>query len=269
MRNFSSMAKVFSHLNEKIGDSTLLISIRRGLTYLIPLVMIGSLALVFVSLPVPAYQQLMEEVFGTQWKNIFLYVRDGTFNILSLLMVLSISYSYSAGSDERYGHNVSPIITALVALSSFVAISGINKEGFSIANFGVIGIFMAIMVAVISSMLFLKLCSIGALRIRAFTDGANLVFNDALTSIYPAAITVTAFAGINQALTFLWGISDLQSFIADFFNNTFSRMESPFWSAVLFIALVHIFWFLICMAVIFLSRWPRAFLYRLSQSTNY
>jgi len=84
--------------------------------------------LVFVSLPVPAYQQLMEEVFGTQWKNIFLYVRDGTFNILSLLMVLSISYSYSAGSDERYGHNVSPIITALVALSSFVAISGINKE---------------------------------------------------------------------------------------------------------------------------------------------
>lgn len=243
MRNSGQLIGIFSEYVIRLGNGPLLIAVRRGLIYMIPLVLIGSMALVFLSLPIPAYQNIMREVFGSQWQSIFLYIRDGTFNILSLVMVLCISYSYISEIGERYGHKVSPIIASSVSLASFIAVSGINKAGFSIANFGVIGAFVAIMVSVTSSILFLKLSSIEFFRIRAFTNGANANFNYAISSVYPAAITIAVFAFINLALTEFFSISDIQSFISAFFNNAFSKMESPFWTAILFVFLIHIFWF--------------------------
>jgi len=242
--DLSKLIKLFSEFDQKFGNTPLLISVRRGLTFMIPLVLLGSIALVFLSLPIPGYQRMMEEFFGSQWKNIFLFVRDGTFNIMSLIMVICISYSYCVEYGERYGNNnVSPIIATSVSLGSFIAILGIGRDGFDLANFGVIGVFVAIIVAAASSIIFLKLSSIKALRMNAFTEGANLVFNYALNSIYPAAVTVLIFAIINQVLTVLFGITDIQSFISDFFSNVFLQMDSPFWSAVLFIGLIHTFWF--------------------------
>lgn len=241
--HLNEMVRIFTEFNEQIGNKTLLASVRRGLTYMIPLVLIGSIALVFLSLPIPAYQNMMREGFGSQWESIFLYIRDGTFNILSIIMVISISYSHVVEYRELHAHNISPIIAASVSLASFVAISGISKEGFLIENFGVIGVFMAILTAVSSSWLFLKLSSIKALRIKAFTDGANSAFNYALNSIFPAAITIIAFAVVNHALTIFLGISNIQSFISDFFRDVFVKIESPLWSGILFVLLIHVFWF--------------------------
>jgi lactose/cellobiose-specific phosphotransferase system IIC component len=236
--------KTFVRFNEKIGNNTLLISVRRGLTYMIPLVLIGSMALFFLSLPIPAYQSMMEEIFGIHWKSIFLYIREGTFNILSIIMIISISYSYFVEFKELHVHNISPIIAASVSLASFIAISGISREGFLLENLGVMGVFVAIFTAVSSSWLFLKLSSIKALRINAFTDGANSAFNYALSSIFPAAITIIAFAAINHALIIFFGISNIQSFISDFFRDVFAKIESPLWCGILFVVLIHVFWFL-------------------------
>ena len=226
MHYLDEIIRVFSEFNEKFANKPLLVSVRRGLTYMIPLVLIGSIALVFLSLPIPAYQNMMKEVFGSRWEDIFLYIRDGTFNILSLVMVISISYSYIVEYREFHTHNMSPIIAASVSLASFFAISGTSKEGFNVENFGVIGAFIAILTAISSSWLFLKLSSIEALRIKAFTDGANSVFNYALDSIFPAAITITAFAAVNHTLTVIFDISNIQSFISDFFSYIFFNIES-------------------------------------------
>ncbi|APM37723.1 EAL domain-containing protein [Clostridium kluyveri] len=243
MINYSKIVGIFSRVDEDLGNSSLLVSVRKGLTYMIPLLLIGSIALVFLSLPIPAYQNMMKEIFGDEWKNVFLYIRDGTFNILSLIMVLCISYSYIIELKEKYNHNVSPIIGCLVSLSSFIVVLGISKDNFSIKNFGVIGIFIAIIVAITSSMVFLKLSSLDFLKINAFTDGASSTFNYASNSIYPAAITIAVFAILNQILISVFGISDIQNFISNFFSEIFFKIKSPFWSGILFIFLIHILWF--------------------------
>jgi lactose/cellobiose-specific phosphotransferase system IIC component len=243
VKNLNRIIKAFSELDERLGSKSLLNSVRRGLIYMTPLVLIGSMALLFMSLPIPAYQNLMERFFGADWKNVFLYVHDSTFNILSLIMVICISYSYIVEFGEKYSQNLSPIIGASVSLCSFIAISGTSKHGFIIANFGVIGVFTAIFVSVSSAILFLKLNSIRFLRVRAFTDGANSVFSYAITSIYPAAITIAIFALINQGLTAIFGISNIQSYLSNILYNLFSKIQTPFLSSLLFISLVHIFWF--------------------------
>ncbi|MGI6084122.1 MAG: EAL domain-containing protein [Acetivibrionales bacterium] len=243
MNSMNNITSLLSEMNERIGNKKILVSVRRGLTYMIPLILLGSLALVIISLPIPAYQNMMLVIFGEQWKNIPLYIRDGTFNILSIIMVISISSSLITEYQKDHSLDVNPIIAASVSLSSFIAISGINKEGFEIANFGVIGVFAAIITAVSSTWLFMKLSSVSFLRIKAFPDGANSAFNYTLSSILPAAITITAFASVYHALSMFFGISHIQNFISDLLNSFFNRIESPLLSGIIFIMLVHIFWF--------------------------
>lgn len=243
MSYFNKLLSSFSKLNERIGNKKLLVSVRRGLTFMIPSVLIGSIALVIISLPIPAYQNLMMSIFGDGWKDIPLYIRDGTFNILSIIMVICVSYSHILEYKECHSLNINPIIAASVSLACFITLSGLGKTGFNIQNFGVIGIFVAIITAISSSWIFLKLSTINFLKIKAFTDGANSAFNYTLSSIYPAAITITLFAAINHALTALFGIDNIQSFISDVLNSIFSNIKSPVLCSVFFIALIHIFWF--------------------------
>jgi len=239
----SNITNFLSEINEKVGNRKILVSIRRGLTYMIPLILLGSFALVIISLPIPAYQNFMQDVFGAEWKNLPSYIQDGTFRILSLLMIICISYSLAEEYQIDRSMYVNPIIAVSVSLASFIAISGINKEGFSIANFGVIGVFAAIVTSVSSTLIFIKLSSLSFLRIKAFPDGANSTFNYSLLSIIPAAITVTLFAAFNHFFTELFGISHIQSFISDSLNLLFNRIQSPLLRGILFMAFIHIFWF--------------------------
>lgn len=243
MKKISALTARLFKVNDRIGQSPLLISIRRGLTYMIPLLLLGSIALIFLSLPIPEYQRMMAVSFGPRWKDLFGFIRDGTFNILSLIMVLNISYCYAVEYCERNRQNISPIITATVALCSFIALLGISRDEFALASFGPVGIFAAIVAATSSSVLFVKLSTLGFLRIQAFTGGANAAFQHAVTSIYPAAITITCFALLNQLLSTVFGIVDIQQSISGLFSSVFSGIESPFWGALLFILMIHVFWF--------------------------
>jgi lactose/cellobiose-specific phosphotransferase system IIC component len=230
-------------MNARVSENPILLAVRRGLTNLIPILLFGSIALVFLSLPIPIYQEFMASLLGVQLGSVFTFVRDSTFNILSLLMVISISYAYVIEISERDKTNISPVIAVMVSLSSFVALSGISKDGFTIAKFGVIGVFIAIVVAVVSSVLFVRLSSSRIFHLKAFTDGASSSFQYAIDSILPATLTVLLFATLNQGLATLFNIHDLQFFISDSLVRFFAAIESHFVSGIFFIFLVHLLWF--------------------------
>lgn len=243
MKYVTKIINRYSAFDKKISNSLILVSLRKGFISIIPLILIGSFALLIMSLPIPAYQALMVEMFGSQWKNILIYIRDGTSNILSLVMVISISYAYVVEARERRGYAVNPLIVALIALGSFIAITGISKDSFSMTSFGVNGIFVAMLVAITSSMLFLKLSSMNLFQMRAFTDGASASFNYALTSIFPGSLTIIVFASINQLLHSFLEISNIHIFFSDIVVYIFATVESSEGIAFLFILFVHIFWF--------------------------
>ena len=231
----------FFRFSDSVTNKPLLLAVRNGFTYMIPLVLLGSFALVLLSLPIPAYQRLMTAAFGDSWKNILLYIRDGTFNSFSLIAVVCISYSYTREFNE-YRDYVSPIVASMTSLGAFIALSGINKQGFSIGHFGVIGIFIALLTALVSSGLFRWLTGVKLFQVRMFSDGANPNFNSAISLFLPAAITIAVFAGLNEALSYFFHIADLQSLISDSLLGLFGQIHSDFWRGILFILLIHVFW---------------------------
>lgn len=245
-RLFSNVAEMigdYTKLMEKAGENLLLASIRRGLILMIPVAMIGSLALLFSSFPVPQYQELMARLFGQNWRDFFIYVHDGTIGIISLAMVTCITYSLATELENRDKLRINPVIVSTVALCSFVALFGITKDGFKITNYGVTGVFVSILVAVAASLLFYRLSAIKQLRIRPFSDGDSITFSHAVASIIPAAITITLFAAVNQILAAFLNITDINDFIADVLYHLFSNISNSFLRALLFIFLIHFLWF--------------------------
>lgn len=230
-------------MSEGWGNVPILLAVRRGLTNVIPLLLLGSVALVFLSLPIPAYQRLMAAIFGEQWRLFFSYIRDGTFNILSLIIVISVSYAYASEYSDRYNANMSRVIASLVSLASFIALSGISDAGFRLASFGVTGVFIAILTAIVSSLVFLRLCSLKSLQFRAFASGADSTFQSAVTAMFPAAITISAFALFKHLATVLFGVGDIQQYISQLFSGLFSSLPSPVLRGALFIFLSQVLWF--------------------------
>ncbi len=230
-------------IHKKLENLFFLTAMKEGMTCLIPMLMLGSVALVFISLPIPQYQMLMLKWFGIGWKNVFLYIRDGSFNIYSLLVLLCISHSFADMYNEKNGCSIPPISVSAVALCSYAAILGVSRGNFNVSIFGVTGIFIAVFVSFFSSFLFIKLSMVSFPRMKSYADGADASFQYAMTAIFPAAITITLFAVINQVLVHYFGINDIQFFFSKTLNYVFHQMNSPFLSSLFFVLLVHISWF--------------------------
>lgn len=226
----------------RINSISILEAVRRGFTFAIPLLLTGSFALLLQSLQIPAYQAFMTRAFGSSWQDFFLYVRDGTFNIIALVVAFGVGYCYASNrSDPR--HYVSPGITALVSLGSFAAMSGISRAGFEVSSLGVTGVFAAVLTSSLSTLLFCRLCMIPGLRMRAFADGAGATFAFALSAVVPAIVTIAVFAGLNQVLFAAFHAESLQVLLSGAMVRLFSGISSRFSAGMLFVLLVHALWF--------------------------
>ncbi len=217
-------------------------AIQNGFAYMVPFVLLGSIALILLSLPIDAYQDFMTRLFGDEWGNILSYVRDGTFNCFSLILVISISYSYTQESNSHQDFML-PIMASITALGSYIALLGVNRSCFSISYFGVVGIFNALIVSLVSAILFRKLSRVKVFRVRTLFDGANPSFSNAISLFIPASLTIFVFAGINEALHHFVGIDNLQAVVASGLSGLFAHVQSVFWKGIVFILFIHVYWF--------------------------
>ena len=242
MQLFRSLRTELSSLDILLERSAMLLAIRRGLTLIIPFVLIGSFALVLTSLPIPIYQRGMTALFGQYWKLICGAVINGSFGVLSILMTLAVSYSYAEESNHHGDGYVNPLIAAMVSLGALLTLSGFVSRGPSLAAFGATGMFSAFLVASLSAKLYGGLNRRKWLRVRSFTDGASAAYNDAVSAIVPAVATIALFAGAGFALNRLFGIQDLQQMLSGVLLSLFRGLGYSLWSGLLFILLVHAFW---------------------------
>ncbi|MDR1920183.1 MAG: hypothetical protein LBS31_00330, partial [Candidatus Adiutrix sp.] len=76
-------------------DNPMLAAIREGLSFSLPVIVAGTMAILFNSFPLPAYQGFMVNVFGEGWKALGGYIWNGTLGVMSIVMAISIANSLS------------------------------------------------------------------------------------------------------------------------------------------------------------------------------
>ncbi|ALV21401.1 MAG: PTS sugar transporter subunit IIC [Carnobacterium sp.] len=141
----------------KFVNTKTMMAIKDGFLLTMPITLVGSLFLLIANFPIPKWDSWMSNIFGTDWSAPLNQVAGSTFDILAVVAVLGISYTYA--KNEK----VDPISTALLSLVSFLILTdsfAVTESGETIA--GVIpkswtggnGIITAIIVAVIVAKVF-------------------------------------------------------------------------------------------------------------------
>jgi lactose/cellobiose-specific phosphotransferase system IIC component len=230
----------------RIADQKHLRAIRQGLLLNMPVMVVGSFASLLVNLPLPAYQSFMISIFGTHWQSLGVSVCNATIGMVSVLLVLVISYFLTEASTPAKNGIIHPVMTSITALACLITlVQPINSQGLTGLSFnwlGIGGIFPAILTALLASEIFLYMSSLRKMRIGVFFDGADPVVTQALAGILPFGVTLCIFALLKFAAVNN-GIADLHQFFYDFIKDPFIEQSATLGTAIKYHLLVQILWF--------------------------
>ena len=190
------MTKIFY----RIQNSHLISIVRRGLTMLVPAIVVGAVAYAVLYFPNEMFQALITEQFpgiGGFLEAVY----QGTFGMFSMILVVALSISYALEKDETVDKIPYYMITAIVSFGAQILMT---NEAERLSMIGNQGCFIAMIVGVLSSYLFSRLKDVDILSLRKYTVGMEIIPANAIQSIFPAAITIGCFVvcqGIFLALS--------------------------------------------------------------------
>ena len=222
----------------KIQTNPLILIVRKGLTMLMPSLVIGAVSYAILYFPNTAFHIFITE----QWPGIgnFLNViYQGTFGMFSMILVVTLSISYVLEKNETVDKIPCYVITAIASFGTHILMS---NEAERLCMIGTQGCFIAMIVGLLSCYLLSKLRKIEILSLRKYTFGMEAIPANAIQSILPSAITIGCFALCQNIFLTLSKGKSIFTLWSELSCHVFENMGNGFSSALLYTALVHILW---------------------------
>ncbi len=229
--NFKKAVKKFTSLSG-------IAAIRKSLISLIPVLLVGAFSLTIKAFPIDAYQNFLTNFLDGFLLRLFDVVYLSTFGFLSLFTCLSIGYYYALSHPSVKGG--ATIGCPLASISSFLILTGLNN--LSTDTLGPKGMFIAIIASLGASWLFCFILSRKKGKML-LADGADANLNNALKMILPLAVTIIAFAVVNDVILLISKSSNVHDLLQDGFTGMFARIGSEFIAGLLFVFISSILWF--------------------------
>lgn len=231
------LEKYFVPFAGRVGSQRHLVAVRDGFVAIMPLVLVGALAVLINSFPIPAYQDVMTNIFGKSWKSFGANLWTGTFAIMALITAFSTSFSLARS------YNADGLAAALVSFGSLIMLySGSEKDwAIPFGFLGAQGLFVALFVALISTEIFVKLMGNPKLLIK-MPDGVPPAVAKSFAALIPSIVVLTLF-GILKCITNTLDIPNIHQAIFNAIQAPIAGLADHLGSAVLVAFLVHILWF--------------------------
>ncbi len=229
------------NLTYKLESNFFLTVVRRGLTMMIPFVLIGGIACALINLPYVDYSSEFMQTNFSWLISVLSSVYQGTFGMFSLAMVISLSLSYGMEQNETVDKVAMYIIVALGAYGSQL---GIGTEHFDISSIGAVGSFSAVFVTLISCYLYQKIKNIALLGLRKYTIGMESVCASAIAALIPMVIVVGVVMAFTRVLYVCFDVYSLHDLFSKWSCALFDNMSNNFGSGILYTFLLHMLWLL-------------------------
>lgn len=226
---------------EKVSQNHIITAIRRGLLQIVPLIIVGSFALVALNLPIQAYQDFMNGIFGEGWRNAPLLVYKGTYEIMSLAAVISISYAYCQHFEiVKNGllNEFSIVLSSICAYFTFNPLQAVLIDADSAGSRGLLG---AILVAIVSTRLYVLFWSLFPNLQDHYSYDSDSLLKYSFRNVSPLLAVLLIFA-LTRAL-----LGDLLSGITDSImravDDYFFASGGGFVTVLISILFLQILWF--------------------------
>jgi PTS system cellobiose-specific IIC component len=231
------LEKYFVPVAGRIGSQRHLVAIRDGFVTIMPLILIGSLAVLFNNFPIPGWANFMKGIFGEQWNSFGGTLWNGTFAIMSLLVVFTISY-HLAKSYDKDG-----LTAGVVSFGSLLMLyAGSGKDwALPFAYLGAQGLFVSLFVALVVTEIFVKLMGNKRLVIK-MPDTVPPAVGRSFAALLPSLIIFVIFGALKLVLIAV-GVPDVHQFIFELIQKPLLGLASSLPAALLVVFLVHLLWF--------------------------
>lgn len=233
-RMFRFLEEKFVPLAARIGSQRHLVAIRDGFITIMPLTIVGSLAVLINNLPIDFYQNALDSIWKhetwTQWGG---NIWSATFNILSLLLAVSIAYNLAKS------YNKDGLSAAVISLSSYLTFGTFGEGGLTGLTTGTGGIFIAIIVSLLSTEVFCRLSGNSKLLIK-MPEGVPPAVSKSFAALLPAIITIGVFALVRTIISAGFDMPDIV-------GSFYSAIQEPFmgltntWVAAIILAFIPAF----------------------------
>ena len=151
MKHLSKLIETYlMPLSQKLSSNKYLVALRDGLMLSMPLLIVGSLAIVIGDFPVPAFHEFMTSIVGDVWTTWgWDMVNPATMGLVALFAVVGVSHSLA--SEEE----VEPLPAVAISISAyFLLLQQMDGGGYATSSFDSAGLFTAMLTALIATKLY-------------------------------------------------------------------------------------------------------------------
>lgn len=189
---FQWMEEHFVPVAGKIGGQRHLVAIRDGFATITPIIMAGAFAVLFNNLGFEWYQNLLNSLLPVGWKSWGGNIWSGSFAIMSILIVFTVSYHLARS------YNKDGLAAGVVGVAASMILYATTPDGALPYSFlGAQGLFIALIVALVSTELFVKLIGNPRLVIK-MPNGVPPAVTKSFAALIPSIIILAIAAGVKQ-----------------------------------------------------------------------
>lgn len=175
---------------EVVSNNKILLAIRDGLVLSMPIMIIGSIAIIIGDFPVQAFQDFMASVFGASW-NWWNWdvVYPSTMGIVAIFTTFGIAYSLAKSNE------VEPLPAGMIAVTAlFILLIQMEGGGYNADDFGAKSLFTGMFSAIVSAQIYIKV--IKKNLVIKMPDSVPISISSSFTALIPAGIVVVLFVGV-------------------------------------------------------------------------
>ena len=235
------LESIFMPLAEKIGKNKYLISIRDGFLLTTPLLIIGSFFLLIANFPINNWTEFWARFFGENWTAYMAKPTSATFDIMAILAVVGIAYSFSRelNVDKLSGDAVA-VVSWFILMPYKVTDGSVTLNGIPLDWVGSKGIFIGIITAFVSVHIYAWVIKKG--WIIKMPKGVPPAVTQSFAALVPSAVVLGVFFLVNSLLA-LTPYDNAFNFIFKFLQQPLLVLGNTLGAVLVAMGFQHFFWF--------------------------
>lgn len=235
------LESIFMPLAEKIGKNKYLISIRDGFLLTTPLLIIGSFFLLIANFPINNWTEFWARFFGENWTAYMAKPTNATFDIMAILAVVGIAYSFSRELkvDKLSGAAVA-VVSWFILMPYKVTDGSVTLNGIPLDWVGSKGIFIGIITAFVSVHIYAWVIKKG--WIIKMPKGVPPAVTQSFAALVPSAVVLGVFFLANSLLA-LTQYDNAFNFIFKFLQQPLLVLGNTLGAVLVAMGFQHFFWF--------------------------
>ncbi|MET3558384.1 PTS system cellobiose-specific IIC component [Streptococcus rupicaprae] len=218
----------------KISNQRHLIALRDGMATAMPLIIIGSVFMLIANFPVESFSKWLASVGVSLWLN---KATDATFGIVGLVVTFAVAYHLAKHYD------VDRMSAGMISLASLVLLTPIltseSGNGFPTKYLGTPGLFVGIVVAIVSTEVFKFFVKRNIVIKMPDTVPPNVA--KAFSAIIPGGAIIAIWLIVLMILKAM-GVDNVHALIADTIAQPLSLLTKTLPGILLVILIQCFFW---------------------------